>query len=1042
MISRNEAIIDDVEPALQKKYHKITGKSRGNSLDLNAGGTTKSQAAALQQLQQFQAKLNRDDGLSSHLLANQYNNLARRASTPAGISLPNNFGPVNVQALPPVNNTHPTPPKATKSKQQQQQSANVPPTQPLNLSKPTAQSVPSVKSGSSHQTDPYYSAAPLPPTNCPVSLAVAASQAQVQQPKPVHNVSSLTTLITNKLLKNTSNPNVIEMIENLRKQLSSSEGSNCATNINVSSHPRNPERSIIKGLLLDWKSVSNNGIEAGSSREATGEFSSDDSQHVCPVCRISFRSADTLQCHTKSYCQGNSVDMFSPTTLVNLARYKLRTTPHTQKSPSPLAKLAQTMLGRNNNKTKPGNIVIGDRTKIETAAGSSSSSSGSNTLVECVLAPLPSPGPLLGKTRLVDTYQTTQSNANQDGHRVERRSSKQAARPTEHTLYMAASSGMAGGSFTHHRQMHVKAVPEPLVLPSTSQQREKSQPLFRHTSLEMFGGELQVLPKLAQGMKSRREDFQLDFTGGSIVSESPLSDSEPNHISIRTPGLFSGGKVEKGASSRSSPPITPLTPSLLVTPNHYTPNFMVGGSHFQFPPINSITAYNPLTLPSPLILPQHTMKVYGGRLIPDVPGMPGPETMNLRINPQVLQNSLAVPLTHTSANRSPSPMRAQSRNLKRGSSASPVGSAVSQNSTLMAPPQTNGLLKTIKVESCEEKLRSPKERRMAKPLIWSPASLHSDNKKSFYFNRAEKEEQKVEDGSIMSSTTTNNGQQLHIDVDMSGPECIVKSSNSSKFLRPSSLSLEPGTFTPKRHHGITPTANTLPLISPETPRPSKSCFQLYINGQYFTSLGLKSSCKPFYCTVTRPQPNYFYYTRAISMYSQWQLREERNPHPLGLKPSVVMGLYDSRSRPQSDYSCSTISSGTSLKHSQGPIMTPFETQRNNNSMHHYVLRCPTPEPPVVAAIEADVAEIRPAINAVSDAALQVDEQKRDLGAIPVSVFGGYESNEDYEYIKGRGYGRFVCETCGIRCRKPSMLKKHIRTHTNIRPFTCQYCCFR
>jgi len=40
-----------------------------------------------------------------------------------------------------------------------------------------------------------------------------------------------------------------------------------------------------------------------------------------------------------------------------------------------------------------------------------------------------------------------------------------------------------------------------------------------------------------------------------------------------------------------------------------------------------------------------------------------------------------------------------------------------------------------------------------------------------------------------------------------------------------------------------------------------------------------------------------------------------------------------------------------------------------------------------------------------------------------------------------GRGRFVCEECGIRCNKPSMLKKHLRSHSDIRPYTCQLCAF-
>ncbi|XP_059585631.1 transcription factor HIVEP3 [Alligator mississippiensis] len=60
----------------------------------------------------------------------------------------------------------------------------------------------------------------------------------------------------------------------------------------------------------------------------------------------------------------------------------------------------------------------------------------------------------------------------------------------------------------------------------------------------------------------------------------------------------------------------------------------------------------------------------------------------------------------------------------------------------------------------------------------------------------------------------------------------------------------------------------------------------------------------------------------------------------------------------------------------------------------------------------------------------------------IKIFeGGYKSNEEYVYVRGRGRGKYVCEECGIRCKKPSMLKKHIRTHTDVRPYVCKYCNF-
>lgn len=76
------------------------------------------------------------------------------------------------------------------------------------------------------------------------------------------------------------------------------------------------------------------------------------------------------------------------------------------------------------------------------------------------------------------------------------------------------------------------------------------------------------------------------------------------------------------------------------------------------------------------------------------------------------------------------------------------------------------------------------------------------------------------------------------------------------------------------------------------------------------------------------------------------------------------------------------------------------------------------------------------------------------GVKPASTFGcifciyrilcnpfRYKSNEDYVYVRGRGRGKYICEECGIRCKKPSMLKKHIRTHTDVRPYICRVCNF-
>ena len=53
--------------------------------------------------------------------------------------------------------------------------------------------------------------------------------------------------------------------------------------------------------------------------------------------------------------------------------------------------------------------------------------------------------------------------------------------------------------------------------------------------------------------------------------------------------------------------------------------------------------------------------------------------------------------------------------------------------------------------------------------------------------------------------------------------------------------------------------------------------------------------------------------------------------------------------------------------------------------------------------------------------------------------GGYRSTESYVYVRGRGRGRYVCATCGVRCKKPSVLRKHLRSHTDVRPHHCHVC---
>lgn len=110
----------------------------------------------------------------------------------------------------------------------------------------------------------------------------------------------------------------------------------------------------------------------------------------------------------------------------------------------------------------------------------------------------------------------------------------------------------------------------------------------------------------------------------------------------------------------------------------------------------------------------------------------------------------------------------------------------------------------------------------------------------------------------------------------SSSETGTEDDKSSRFLRPTSLPLKPGTYTPKQHLSSTASQS---LVSPETPRPRKGYGQLYLNGHAYTYLGLKCSTRLFFCTLNKPQPLYAPLSPEhckVSMYSNWKVRQGSN----------------------------------------------------------------------------------------------------------------------------------------------------------------------
>ena len=195
----------------------------------------------------------------------------------------------------------------------------------------------------------------------------------------------------------------------------------------------------------------------------------------------------------------------------------------------------------------------------------------------------------------------------------------------------------------------------------------------------------------------------------------------------------------------------------------------------------------------------------------------------------------------------------------------------------------------------------------------------------------------------------------------------------------------------------------------------------------------------------------------LSMYSQWKTRAPASAPP-GLdasSPVQTMLLYDSRQRAASITTAhSAESSRMILTHSS------YWTNRDRPTSTHFKLE-EIPQSRAASQTSKDNSDSNPAIgnsvlslNSQSECeAVDSNNPSTSSSQHPpssttqvqpkrVRIFaGGFKSTEEYTYVRGRGRGRYVCEECGIRCKKPSMLKKHIRTHTDLRPYTCRQCSF-
>ncbi|KAK2826586.1 hypothetical protein Q5P01_020800 [Channa striata] len=198
----------------------------------------------------------------------------------------------------------------------------------------------------------------------------------------------------------------------------------------------------------------------------------------------------------------------------------------------------------------------------------------------------------------------------------------------------------------------------------------------------------------------------------------------------------------------------------------------------------------------------------------------------------------------------------------------------------------------------------------------------------------------------------------------------------------------------------------------------------------FPSLRTTTGVSWCYLNYTRPSCSHSN-APFSSVYATWCV-SSHNPNPLELSTSAALALL--RSKQRGDRVIYTLAA--MCQPGTGKLVSSLILWRQTLEQ---LQRKPEPKE-VDVTYGKKVKDIR-----VKTAKEEWKEREASTAqTVPtrIKIFeGGYKSNEDYVYVRGRGRGKYICEECGIRCKKPSMLKKHIRTHTDVRPYICRVCNF-
>ncbi|XP_042319334.1 zinc finger protein 40 isoform X2 [Sceloporus undulatus] len=193
--------------------------------------------------------------------------------------------------------------------------------------------------------------------------------------------------------------------------------------------------------------------------------------------------------------------------------------------------------------------------------------------------------------------------------------------------------------------------------------------------------------------------------------------------------------------------------------------------------------------------------------------------------------------------------------------------------------------------------------------------------------------------------------------------------------------------------------------------------------QHLSFPSLNTATNFTWCFLLRRKPVHLLQNeQKTSGYSSWSV-SPNNPNPLGLPTKVALSLLNSKQKAGKFSYTQAISTNFTAD------ILVYSSKWKNNLLKRALVK-------QKAARELSNKENSEVSTDQDNENSARSEPRR------VKIFdGGYKSNEEYVYVRGRGRGKYICEECGIRCKKPSMLKKHIRTHTDVRPYHCNYCNF-